>query len=107
MIVAIINNDDRAQLTKTLVREGFSATRLSSSGGFLRAGNSTLIMGVRELDVPKVLGIIEEQCSSRQEHVPELWLAEADMEPQYPCMLSVSVGGATVFVLDVEQFKKL
>ena len=73
----------------------------------LRAGNSTFIWGVKESDFPKVLGILEKQCKSRQERVPELWLAEAGMEPKSPGPLSVTVGGATVFVLDVEQFVKL
>jgi len=107
MIVAIINNEDRNRLTEALVKGGFSATRLASTGSFLRSGNTTLILGVKDQDVPKVMDILEEQCKSRQELVPELWLAESGLEPQYPAPLSVSVGGATVFVLDVEQFKKL
>ena len=109
MIVAIVSDQDRAPVSDALVREGFRATRLSSSGSFLRAGNSTLILGVKEPDVPKVLGILEEKCKSRQERVPDLWQAELGVgpEPQPHGPLSVTVGGATVFVLDVEQFKKL
>lgn len=107
MIVAIVNDDDRTRLTKALVREGYSATRLSSTGSFLRAGNTTLLLGVKEQDVQKVMDILEEQCKSRHEVVPELWLAESGLEPNYPGALSVTVGGATAFVLDVEQFKKL
>jgi len=107
MIVAIINNSDRTQLTAALVREGFSATRLASTGSFLRAGNTTFLLGVKETDVPKVMAIFEEHCSSWQEPVSPLWLAEAGIEPVYPGPLSVTVGGATIFVLDVEQFRKL
>lgn len=107
IILAIINNDDKKQLSDALVREGLCATRLSSTGGFLRAGNTTLILGVKESQVSKVLSIFEEQCKSRQEYFPELWLAEYGMEPDYPGPLCVNVGGATVFVIDVEQFKKL
>lgn len=110
MVIAVVNNDDRSQLTKALVKEGFSATRLSSTGSFLRAGNSTFMLGVKEKDVPKVMDILEEHCKSRQEPVPDLWLAEFGTEPNYPeysGSLSVNVGGATVFVIDVEQFRKL
>ncbi len=107
MIVAIINNDDRTRLTKALVQGGFSATRLSSTGSFLHAGNTTLLLGVKAQEVQRVMDILEEQCKSRNEVVPELWLAESGLEPNYPGSLSVNVGGATVFVLDVEQFKKL
>jgi len=106
LILAIVNDDDRVRLTEALLREGFRATKLSSTGSFLRAGNSTLILGVKDIDVPKVMGILEEQCKSRQELVSELWLAELGLEPDYHQPLSVNVGGATVFVIDVEQFKK-
>lgn len=107
MIVAVINNADRAQLTAALVKDGFTATRLASTGSFLRTGNSTFLLGVNEADVPKVMAIFGAHCSSRQEPVSQLWLAEAGIEPVYPDSLSVTVGGATVFVLDVDQFKKL
>lgn len=107
MIIAVINNSDRAQLTAALVHEGFTATRLASTGSFLRAGNTTFLLGVKEADVSKVMAIFEEHCSSRQEPVSPLWLAEAGIEPVFPGPLSVTVGGATVFVIDVDQFRKL
>lgn len=107
MIVAVISDEDRGQLTDALVARGFSATRLSSTGSFLRKGNTTLLLGVEEQNLPKVLSIIKEQCQSRQQLVPELWLAESGVEPNFPNRLSVNVGGATVFVIDVDQFLKM
>lgn len=107
MVVAIINDEDWAQLNRALVREGFSATRLSSTGSFLRRGNTTLLLGLEEKDVTKVLDIFSEQCKSRQQLVPQIWLAEAGMEPFLPSTLSVNVGGATVFVINLEQLIKI
>lgn len=107
MVVAIINDEDWAQLSRALVQDGFSATRLSSTGSFLRRGNTTLLLGLEEEEVPKVLDILKEQCKSRQQLVPQIWLAEAGMEPFLPSTLSVNVGGATVFVISLEQFLKV
>lgn len=107
MVVAIINDEDRAGLSDALVREGFSATRLSSTGSFLRKGNTTLLLGLEGEDVPKVLDIFREHCQSRQQLVPQLWLAETGMDPGFTSTLTVNVGGATIFVVDVDQFLKI
>lgn len=107
MVIAIINDEDRGPLSDALVQAGFSATRLSSTGSFLRKGNTTLLLGLAEEDVPQVLSIFKEQCQSRQQLVPQLWLAETGMEPSYTGTVSVNVGGATVFVVDLEQFIKM
>lgn len=107
MVVAIINDEDWAQLSDALIREGFSATRLSSTGSFLRKGNTTLLLGLEENDIPRALDILREQCQSRQQLIPQFLLAEPGMEPNILSSLSVNVGGATVFVVDLEQFIKL
>lgn len=107
MVIAVINDEDWAALSDALVREGFSATRLSSTGSFLRKGNTTLLLGLEEGKVAKVVNILREQCQSRQQLIPQFLLAEPGMEPNILSSLSVNVGGATVFVVDLEQFLKV
>ena len=58
MILAIINQDDATTVVNGLMKEGYSVTKLSTTGGFLRAGNTTILVGVDDEKVQKVMNII-------------------------------------------------
>ncbi len=105
LIVAIINNDDCPSVLNELTQKNFSATRLSTSGGFLRAGNSTLLIGVDEDKVDDVIAIISEFSRKRTQMVSPSpsFMAEGFISRA----VEVTVGGATVFVVDVDKFVKL
>ena len=60
LIIAIINHDDVGTVTQNLSKKGFSSTRLSTTGGFLMAGNVTLLIGVEDEKVQAVMDIIRE-----------------------------------------------
>lgn len=105
LVIAIVNNDDCQTVLTEITREGFSATKLSTSGGFLRAGNATLLLGVEDEKLDALLGIIGKFCSKRKQIVQTQPSFNPDFFVSMP--VEVSVGGATVFVLDVEQFHKL
>ena len=105
MILAIINQDDANMVVNALMQEGYSVTKLSTTGGFLRAGNMTILIGVEDEKVPKVLNIIHKQSHSRRQVIPTA--SELGMG-YYPSMpVEVTVGGVTVFVLNVDQFQRL
>lgn len=105
LIIAIVNSEDAPAVLSELTGGGFSVTKLSTSGGFLRAGNATMMIGVEEDRVKDALSIIEEFSSQRQQQVPvdSTYIGESLISVP----IEVTVGGATVFVLDVEQFYKL
>lgn len=105
LIVAVINNDDCPAVLNGLTQKGYSATRLSTSGSFLRAGNSTLMIGTEEEKVDEVIDIISEYSRKRTQMVTPSpsFMAEGFVSRA----VEVSVGGATVFVLDVDKFLKL
>lgn len=106
LIVAIINNDDSADVMSHLTKTGYSVTKLSTSGGFLRAGNVTLLIGVEDKKVDDVIDIIGEYSRQRKEITPVNTAYIGDsMLASMP--IEVTVGGATIFVLDVEQFFKI
>lgn len=105
LVIAIVNNDDCSTVLSEITHAGFSATKLSTSGGFLRAGNATLLIGVDEEKLDSLLEIIGKFCSKRKQIVQTQPSFNADFFVSVP--VEVSVGGATVFVLDVEQFHKL
>jgi len=107
LIIAIVQDEDASRLVNKLMNEGFGATKLATTGGFLRSGNTTLLTGVDDDKMDTVMDIIEHTCKSRKQmapvHAPISGTAGMYV-PAYP--VQVTVGGAIVFVLDVEQFKK-
>ena len=105
LIVAIINHDDAGAVTQNLSRNGFSSTRLSTTGGFLLAGNVTLLIGVKDDQVQDVIDLIHKSSHSRKQMVPAFTEMSYGFMPVMP--VEVTVGGATVFVLDVERFERL
>ncbi|MDE6282036.1 MAG: cyclic-di-AMP receptor [Oscillospiraceae bacterium] len=105
LIIAIINRDDANAVTQSLSRNGFSSTRLSTTGGFLLASNVTLLIGVEEEQVQAVIDLIHEHSHSRKQMVPAITEMSYGFMPVMP--VEVTVGGATVFVVDVERFERL
>ena len=103
MIIAILNSDDASTVMHNLMKEGYQITKLSTTGGFLRAGNVTVLIGVE--DDKHCLEIIGKYSKSRKQLIPSSAEAGISFYPSMP--VEVVVGGATIFVLDVEQFKKV
>ncbi len=107
LVFAIVHSEDSQKVMDKLNKSGFSVTKLSSTGGFLKAGNTTLITGVEEDMVDKVISIIEKESKSRKQVVntstPTTGLE--GMLMAFP--IEVVVGGATIFVLNVDRFEKV
>jgi uncharacterized protein YaaQ len=107
LVVAIVHNEDAGALVDALLDKEFRATRLHSSGGFLKQSNATIILGVEEDAVDAALGIIRETCHARTQIVNPMPPIMEPGEFFMPYPLEVEVGGATVFVLPVERFERL
>lgn len=105
MITAIVNKEDSKHVCNALIKEGFSVTRLSTTGGFLMAGNMTLLIGTEDEKVDACIDLISQCCKQRTEVVPSTASYGVGLATAYP--LQVTVGGATVFVTNVERFEKL
>ena len=105
LIIAIINYDDAGSVVQNLSKQGFSSTRLSTTGGFLLAGNVTLLIGVEEGQVDQAVDIIRRHSHSRKQLVPAITEMSHGFMPVMP--VEVTVGGATLFVVDVERFERL
>ena len=104
LIFAIVNNDDSANVATNLTADGFSVTKLATTGGFLKAGNTTFIVGTDDDKVDQVLAIIEKHSKKRTQVVPaNNAFAGGKLTAS---AVEVAIGGATVFVLDVAQFFK-
>ena len=107
MIIAIVQDEDSSRLVSSLMNEGYSVTKLATTGGFLRAGNTTLLMGVNDDKMDGAMKIIEKVCKSRKQIAPSPSPITGSTGAYVPYPVEVMVGGATVFVMDVEQFVKM
>lgn len=105
LIIAIINRDDANSVTQSLTRHGFSSTRLATTGGFLRAGNVTVLVGVEEEKVDEVLEIVKKHSHCRREMIPAGIEMTGGLSSSMP--VEVCVGGATIFVVDVQRFERI
>jgi len=106
LIIAIVQDEDASRLISSLMNDGFGVTKLATTGGFLKSGNTTLLVGVDDSRFQDCLHIIEKVCKSRKQIAtsPVTMGGSSGMYASYP--IEVTVGGATVFVLTVDQFVK-
>ena len=107
LVVAIIHNEDAGALVDALLEGEHRATRLHSSGGFLKQSNATIVVGADDDKVDAVLEIIRANCTSRTQVVNPMPPIMEPGEFFMPYPLEVEFGGATVFVLPVERFERL
>lgn len=105
LILAIVSNDDSASVSSSLTKANFSVTRLATTGGFLRSGNTTMIVGTQDDKTEEAIEIIGNESKRRTEIVPSTASYDIGRFASFP--VEVQVGGATIFVIDVEQFIKL
>ena len=107
LVLAIVQDEDSVNVMDELNVNGFMVTKMCSSGGFLRVGNTTLLIGVEEDRVAQVLKIIESACKSHKQVInPSMTPAAATSGAYLSYPVEITVGGATVFVVDVDQFHK-
>ena len=107
LVVAVVQAEDANGLLSQLSNRGFRATRIKTVGGFLREANATVLCGVEEAEVDLVVHTIRESCTTRQQQITAI---PAVMEPGeffLPYPVEVEVGGATIFVLEVERFERV
>ncbi|NLL04883.1 MAG: hypothetical protein GX270_03650 [Clostridiaceae bacterium] len=107
LVFAIVNDEDGNKVMKELNKSGFSVTKLCSTGGFLKSGNTTLLVGVDQDKVEQVIDIIKRKSKSRKQIINSP-IAPIDVGSMFlNNAVEVVVGGATIFILDVERFEKV
>ena len=101
LLIAVVNRRDYRRLREVLIEHDFRFTEIGSIGGFLGEGSVTLLIGLASDQVETVLGLIAQHCQAREQVVS---VAPPDTRA-YPVeqAVAVSVGGAHVFVLNVDR----
>ena len=105
LILAIISDEDAKDCIATLNKGRFSVTRLATTGGFLSKKNTTLLVGCDDDKVEKAIELIGSECKTRKQAIPSTVSLDVNNLVSFP--MEVEVGGATIFVVDVDQFKRL
>ncbi len=105
LVIAVVQDKDSNRLSNGLVSEGFRATKLASTGGFLRAGNTTFMIGIEDERVQDVMQVIRNNCKVRDQLVTPVSPMSGSTDSYMPFPVEVQVGGAAVFVLPVERFE--
>jgi len=106
MIYAIIQSEDADNVIEVLNQHRFMVTRLSTTGGFLRKGNTTLMIVTKQERVDDVIKILQEECGKRRQMTCTMPY-EGSPLVNSTVMIPVEAGGATIFVVDVERFEKV
>ena len=106
LVIGIINNDDANDLLAEITKASFQTTKLSTSGGFLKMGNVTVLVGVEDEKVDEVVEIFRTCCSRRTQMIPTAppYLGEGFVSA---APVQVTIGGATLFIIDVDKMIKL
>lgn len=105
MIYAIVNNDDSSAVQNALTTEGFVVTKLATTGGFLKVGNTTFITVVEDDREDAVIDIIRKHSKRRTQMAAPITSYGMGNYTAFP--VEVTVGGATVFVTSVDRFEKI
>ena len=104
MIVAIVQAKDSSRLRKAFTAANIQVTQLSTTGGFLREGNATFLIGIQDDRVQDVFTVIKKNAKSREQYITSQMHMDVEGGSAFP--VNVKVGGATVFVLPVDDFIK-
>lgn len=106
LVIAIVHDKDVTELSKALVEGGFRSTKLNSTGGLLRSGSTTFLIAIEDEAVEVLLEVIKDNCSTREEVLMQQSMLGVGLESLLSIPVNVTVGGATVFVLPIEQFER-
>jgi uncharacterized protein YaaQ len=105
LVIAVVQDKDSNRLSSALIKEGFRATKLASTGGFLRAGNTTFMIGIEDERINEVMKVIKANCKVREQLVTPVSPMGGTTDSYIPFPVEVQVGGAAVFVVPVERFE--
>lgn len=106
LIFAVIQNEDTKKLIRSLNAEGFSVTKIASTGGFLQGGNTTVMMGVEDESLDVALNIIKTESKMRKRYTVAPQTTMVGYAMSNPTPLQITVGGAVVFICDVVRHER-
>ena len=108
LVYAIVRNDNEDDVVSQLTQHHYRVTRLSTTGGFLKKGNTTLMIGAEDDKVQEVIDVIKQECGQHQKLTVNMPYISGTTMVNYATMpMTVDVGGATIFVINVDRYEKI
>ncbi len=107
LIFAIVNNDDSQSVQTAVTENGFQVTKLASSGGFLKAGNTTFMMAVDDSRVDDLIEVIRKHSRKRKQLMTPVTAYDAAASSYGAFPVEVSIGGATIIITNIDRFEKV
>jgi uncharacterized protein YaaQ len=107
LVFAVVQGKDADSLRSGLLDAGYRTTQINSAGGFLRESNATFLIGVDDERVADVLRIIKQTCYTRTQYVNPLLPIMEPGEFYMPNPVEVQVGGAAVFICNVQRYERI
>jgi len=106
LVIAVVQDRDVARLLDDLMDHHYGVTKLASTGGFLKSGNTTLLVGVKDENVEDVKMLIRKNCKAREKIVTPVTPVAGTTDSYMSYPVKVVEGGANVFVVDVNEYVK-
>lgn len=106
LAICIVHNRDKGKVADELIKAGFKSTILGSTGGFLREGNTTFLVGVEDEELDNLKTVLEQNCQTREQVVNMMPYETAQPGAFVAAPVKVPVGGAVLFVMNVDQFHR-
>ena len=106
-VIAVVQGQDTGRVSQALRKNSIPFTTIDSTGGFLRERNATFMIGVPDEQLETVVDLLSANSHTRSEYVSSYPSAFDPAEFYMPRPIEVQVGGATVWVLDVEYYEPL
>jgi len=107
LVMAIVHDEDAFHVMDVINEKGYSVTKVATTGGFLRSGNTTLICGIEDDKLDNLILVLEKNCKGRKQIASLNASHISAVESYMPYPVEVTVGGATIFVFNVENFIKV
>jgi uncharacterized protein YaaQ len=105
LVLATVAGSQARELTERLIRDGFYVTQIDSMGGILYEATVSMLIGLDKARLPRLLEHIRECCRTRRQFLPAH--VEGPVLESQPVVIEAEVGGATIYVFDVERFEQL
>jgi uncharacterized protein YaaQ len=105
LAIVTVSAAQAGPLTDALTGEGYCVTQVDSHGSVLSEPKVSLFIGLSRERLPRLLEMLRKCCPSRRRLMPAH--ADTPLVEVQPMMIEIEVGGATVYVLDVERFEQL
>ena len=106
LVITIVHDRDKNRIAETLLRNNFKFTKLASTGGFLRDGNVTFLIGVEAKRLDELINVIKDSCKTREQYANFVPPDAGPIGVFMPSPVKVLVGGAVIFVVEVDRFER-